>query len=223
MRFASAVFLLLSYSPFIRGSSECKDPGEVPIQGLIPVSNGCSKPPGMTVEGEEDFTYCCDRHDSCYQTCGMEKKFCEDDFGKCMNAMCKTTFTSNSRCKGAAQMYKLGVSMFGGAPFQNMQDQACECVPGDKVVDEYEIWFRKIYRSSDKSEEEQEEAVQKLKDKMDLLDGDELQSYARDTFYKLLKKYDNAIRHEGWREGRNKIPKPVKQKKKKKDEKKLEL
>ncbi|GMH92435.1 hypothetical protein TrVE_jg3645 [Triparma verrucosa] len=221
MRFASAVFLFSGGICAVSGSTICKEADEVPIQGLIPVSNGCSKPPGMSVEGEEDFTYCCDRHDSCYQTCGMDKKFCEDDFGKCMNAMCRTTFSSNSRCKGAAQMYKLGVSMFGGAPFQNMQDQACECVPSDKVVDEYESLYRKIYRSSDKNDEEQEEAVQKLKDKMDLLDGDGLRSFARDTFYKLLKKYDNAIRHEGWREGRSKIPKPVKEKKKKKKKEEL--
>lgn len=26
------------------------------------VSNGCSKPPGFQIEGEEDFTYCCDKH-----------------------------------------------------------------------------------------------------------------------------------------------------------------
>ena len=89
----------------------------------------------MSVEGEEDFTYCCDRHDSCYQTCGIAKKFCEDDFGRCMSAMCSTAFASNSRCHQAAQMYKLGVSMFGGAPFQNMQGQVCDCVDDGEVAE----------------------------------------------------------------------------------------
>ena len=36
-------------------------------------SNGCSKPDGITVPGEEDFTYCCDRHDACYETCNIDK------------------------------------------------------------------------------------------------------------------------------------------------------
>ena len=53
MRFASAVFLLFSGGICaVSGSSICKEADEVPIQGLIPVSNGCSKPPGMSVEGE---------------------------------------------------------------------------------------------------------------------------------------------------------------------------
>ena len=31
-----------------------------------PESNGCSKPEFFKVEGEEDFTYCCDRHGKWY-------------------------------------------------------------------------------------------------------------------------------------------------------------
>ena len=52
-----------------------------------------------------------------------------------MSAMCSTTFASNSRCHQAAQMYKLGVSMFGGAPFQNMQSQVCDCVDDADVAE----------------------------------------------------------------------------------------
>lgn len=60
---------------------------------------------------------------------------------------------------------------------------------------------------------------------MDLMEGEELSKYARETFYKLLKKYDSAIRHEGFRVGRSKIPKPVKsdKSKKSKEEKTAEL
>ena len=32
------------------------------------------------VSGEEDFTYCCDRHDACYSVCGISKHLCEKDF-----------------------------------------------------------------------------------------------------------------------------------------------
>jgi Group XII secretory phospholipase A2 precursor (PLA2G12) len=58
-------------------------------------SNGCSKPDFLAIDGEEDFTYCCDRHDTCYAMCGASKSFCENDFDKCMKTMCKTTFRDN--------------------------------------------------------------------------------------------------------------------------------
>ena len=58
---------------------------------------------------------------------------------------------------------------------------------------------------------------------MSALTGPELSKHARETFYKLLKKYDGAIRHEGSRAGRTKIPKPVRpdRKKQKKRNKKI--
>lgn len=79
--------------------------------------------------------------------------------------------------------------------------------------------YREIYKSSGKTEEEQEEALEKQREKMEALSGEELSKHARETFYKLLKKYDAAIRHEGNRVGRMKIPKPVKKDRKSKKQK----
>mmetsp|Transcript_6320 Transcript_6320/g.12480 ORF Transcript_6320/g.12480 Transcript_6320/m.12480 type:complete len:229 (+) Transcript_6320:83-769(+) len=203
----------------VSAASTCSDRDEVTVQSMMPVSNGCSKPPGMSVDGEEDFTYCCDRHDACYQTCGMDKKYCESDFGQCMKAMCVGNFAENPGCKGAAELYKLGVSMFGGAPFQNMQDDACECVGKDSIGGRYRKWFREIYKSSGLEDEEVEGKVAKLIEKMEhSKDGVEARDMGRDTFYKLLKKYDDAIIKVDKRVKMN--PPRLKKKKKKKNDKK---
>lgn len=165
----------------------------------------------------QDFTYCCDRHDACYQTCGMSKKYCESDFGSCMKAMCSGNFEHNSGCKGAAEIYKMGVSMFGGAPYQNMQDDSCECVGKEKVVGRYQKWFREIYKSSGLGGDEIEEKVGTLVGKMGEMEASAARDFGRDTFYKLLKKYDEAITKVDGRVGRN--PPRLKKKKKAKTKK----
>ena len=81
-----------------------KTPMQNPDSGRA-VSNGCSKPGGLDVPGEEDFTFCCDRHDTCYSTCGVGQKFCDNDFKKCMEGMCTKMFGDTAECKQAAGIY----------------------------------------------------------------------------------------------------------------------
>ena len=76
-------------------------------------SNGCSKPEFIQVQGEEDFTYCCDRHDACYATCGASQQFCDSDFKKCMKSLCLTEFPTNPQCVTAAETYAMGPMIFG--------------------------------------------------------------------------------------------------------------
>lgn len=78
--------------------------GEYPVQkaDVEIESNGCSKPKFIQVGGEEDFTYCCDRHDACYASCSAPKVFCDKDFRKCMNSLCRTNFKHNQACPSAA-------------------------------------------------------------------------------------------------------------------------
>ena len=91
---------------------DCKEGDKaVQIPGVLVESNGCSKPQGIEVGGEEDFTYCCDRHDACYGTCGLSKEYCDNDFGKCLKNMCKTIFTSNPQCTSAASMYQMATQV----------------------------------------------------------------------------------------------------------------
>jgi hypothetical protein len=50
--------------------------GQLAVQEFKrPQSNGCSKPAGLDVPGEEDFTWCCDRHDVCYQVRHTRRRY----------------------------------------------------------------------------------------------------------------------------------------------------
>jgi secretory phospholipase A2 len=202
------------------GADSCSDSSHALVQklGVFPSSNGCSKPPGLSVGGEEDFTYCCDRHDACYSTCGISKAYCEQDFGKCMEDLCRTTFASNRQCSSAAQVYTMGTTMFGGNGFQDLQNSFCECVPKNDIKKHYAKLLEKVYKEhTDKSPIEASEVISKLLDKV----GDSVPKLAR-LFYKITKKYETVIQHEGKRVGAD-PPRPNKRKQKSKKIPKQEL
>jgi secretory phospholipase A2 len=192
---------LLIFLRFTLGAQSCSDPSHVLVQrkDSLPVSNGCSKPEGISVGGEEDFTYCCDRHDACYSTCGISKDYCEQDFGRCLEQLCKTTFTSNRQCSSAAQMYQLGTTMFGGNGFQGLQNDFCVCLPQSKVTEHYTQLLTQLYRDhSDKSDVEIHEFTTRLMTKA----GTSIRKLGK-VFNNMIKKYDTAIQHEGKRVGAN--------------------
>jgi len=178
----------------------------------LPISNGCSKPPGLSVDGEENFTFCCDRHDACYQSCGISKEYCEEDFGKCMTSICASTYASNKACPNAAYMFKLGTSMFGGDAFETSQDEYCKCVSKTDVdiSEHYSRILTAIYNeNSDKNDEEIEQTVAKAVSTATA--GNKSISKLASLFYKVLKKYDGAIRHsiDGGRKGMKDVPRPT--------------
>jgi secretory phospholipase A2 len=191
--------VLSGWSDVAVGADSCPDASHVLVQKFdsFPVSNGCSKPAGISVGGEEDFTYCCDRHDACYSTCGISKSYCEKDFGKCMEELCRTAFKSNPQCSSAAQVYQMGTTMFGGNGFQDLQRDFCECVPKSNVQKHYRKLLEKLYKEhSEKSVNEVSEALTKLMIKA----GDSVPRLGN-FFYMIMKKYESVIQHEGKRVG----------------------
>eukprot|EP01035_Chromulina_nebulosa_P029386 gene29386-38944_t len=108
-------------------------------------SNGCSKPSFIQVSGEEDFTYCCDRHDACYATCGAPKAFCDLEFKKCMKKMCKSLFRQNRDCEKAADTYAMGTMIFGEVGFSDSQRDFCVCVPSTEVQTHYRKLLTSFY------------------------------------------------------------------------------
>ena len=109
-------------------------------------SNGCGSL-AISVSGEYDMTECCNRHDICYDTCGHDKEDCDQQFSACMNTLCRTfkvsersppsssfvelTFPlaqNGEGCSQQAQMFSLGVTMFGCQSYRQSQRNACLCV-----------------------------------------------------------------------------------------------
>ena len=93
----------------------------------------------IDLEGEEDFTSCCDEHDACYQVCGMTKKRCDMKFWECLEHMCETVFTSNKQCRSAANIYYIATRTLGREFYEDAQSEHCMCLESEKVSDHYRI------------------------------------------------------------------------------------
>jgi hypothetical protein len=182
----------------------------VPVQ-----SNGCSKPSFLTVEGEEDFTYCCDRHDACFAMCGASQDFCDKDFKKCMRNLCSTAFPRSKQCPSAADTYALGTSMFGGEAFVQAQEEHCECIAQHRVLDHYKSLASEFYETySPVNKDKAETAL--LSETYTRNSGTEQAPIYKDIhklWYDLHKKYDSAIEHVGQRLLKTNVPHPVKKRK----------
>lgn len=170
-------------------SRSCSGANKMTVQkkGKRLVSNGCSKPAGIKVMGEEDFTYCCDRHDACYSVCGMSKQDCDIDFGKCMKKLCKTKYSHNQQCSAAANMYEMGTTIFGSAGFDSTQEDFCACVDVSEAVSHYTGLVADFYREYTNKYDESDvtQLIQKY--------SSQSSSRLPKLYYELHKKYDKAI------------------------------
>ena len=69
------------------------------------------------------FSNCCAGHDNCYETCGREKKDCDDEFKKCMVDACHqvTHKLSRGSCVHKAQLYHDAVKNHGQDAYDKAQ------------------------------------------------------------------------------------------------------
>ena len=102
-------------------------------------SNGCSVPAFVQLPPDApDFTSCCHLHDACYSICQETQVHCDNDFNKCMKALCKTENPADPKsCLETANMFHMGVSMFGGQGFQDTQNDYCSCIKKNKAETHY--------------------------------------------------------------------------------------
>lgn len=170
----------------------CTD-GMTPVQNPRPVtSNGCTGADFIELDGEEDFTSCCDEHDACYQVCGMSKKKCDHKFWECMEHMCLTVFPENKKCKKAANIYYLGTSTLGNAFYEDAQSDHCMCISDTEVTGHYRNLIGQFY----------DKHAPKSKNKFD---WSKYEHFSASKFYMLYntlhEKYQSSIVHEGPRVG----------------------
>jgi hypothetical protein len=130
----------------------CKDKGRnyVSVQSSRRLeSNGCSVPSFVKLADDApDFTECCHLHDACYETCGETREYCDADFKTCMNSLCKRQGVGAGSCKETANMFFMGVSMFGTAGFEDSQRDWCTCAKGgaDALSNHYTMLLADFYR-----------------------------------------------------------------------------
>ena len=172
----------------------CTD-GMTPVQNDFPVtSNGCTGADFIELDGEEDFTSCCDEHDACYQICGLNKKKCDHKFWECMEHLCESVFPENKKCKKAANIYYLGTSTLGNSFYEDAQSDHCMCVESDKVTGHYKVLIDKFYTKH----------APKSKSKFDWSKYEHFSSAKFYLLYNTLhEKYSSSIVHEGERVGKD--------------------
>lgn len=188
--------------------------GQIAVQNAkrTPESNACSKPAGISIGGEEDYTYCCDRHDVCYETCNIDKDYCEAEFSKCLQMLCRTLFSANKGCSQAASMYVMGTQMFGGNGFAVSQQEYCECIDAgtEKVRAHYGKMVHSFYASHapDKADEWKDYEAEGSKVSKYVAGYQGKAGGKREQLvklgklhYQLYAKYDTAIKHVGPRRG----------------------
>ena len=198
---AVIIFLLaVSLVSALSSAQECA-PGERRAQSEKRlISNGCSKPPGLGIAGEENFTYCCDRHDACYESCGASKEYCDREFSECMKALCQSNFAKNSDCKSAAETYFMGVSFFGQGGFDDSQNQHCTCIDAAKVDDHYTSLVSNFYETHVSTTKTKEEIEALVKGK-----GGSARRLAM-LIFNLYRKYGQAIEHDSVRSKQTAVP-----------------
>ncbi|KAI5625212.1 group XIIA secretory phospholipase A2 precursor [Silurus asotus] len=97
--------------------------------------NGCGSPLfGFHFDiGIPSMTKCCNQHDRCYDTCGQEKRDCDDQFHVCLETICRNVQTtlgldqSVQACDSAVTLLFDAVMHLGCKPYLDSQRAACIC------------------------------------------------------------------------------------------------
>ncbi|XP_070545465.1 group XIIA secretory phospholipase A2-like [Ptychodera flava] len=101
----------------------------------VPSYNGCGTMGlELVTEGLPEMTKCCNKHDICYDTCGVDRIKCDEDFNKCLHKMCKKyksernmTKRQMEGCKTTAELMSAGTLGLGCQAFLDAQKEACSC------------------------------------------------------------------------------------------------
>ena len=102
----------------------------------------------------------------------------------------------------------MGVTMFGGQGFMELQQDMCECVEEKELTERYKGILADLYK-----EHVKEVTVEETDKKLDkMLEGKDRIALGK-KFYGFMKKFDQAIGHVDGRVGKN-PPRPPENKKK---------
>lgn len=104
--------------------------------GHSPTTNGCGSGDwkGTLVPnswGKADFTPSCNQHDICYGTCGNDKLNCDTNLSLDAMRACDAAYgdspTRRAACYTVAYAYGEAVHEFGDGPYNEAQEEDCDC------------------------------------------------------------------------------------------------
>lgn len=79
------------------------------------------------------MTKCCNKHDRCYDTCGLEKHDCDEQFQDCLENICRNVqrtlglAQSVQACESAVTLLFDAVMHLGCKPYLDSQRDSCVC------------------------------------------------------------------------------------------------
>ena len=157
---ALASFALFSHQ-FIQSSveEECfyscpKGMVAVASTNYIPQANGCGSL-GFNLAQENlplpGMEQCCNSHDFCYDTCGVDKEDCDKEFRRCLYQNCRDAYShqesnylTDTKCKAGAKILYSSTLALGCLSYRKAQDKACKC------IEAYHVQGQQIYHHNNR-------------------------------------------------------------------------
>lgn len=106
----------------------------------VPFVNGCGSL-GLQLGIDElprpEMVECCNEHDRCYDSCGVDKEECDKTFKRCLYSTCDISNLNKNYigsmkhkiCQGSAKLLFTATLALGCASFKSAQSKACICKP----------------------------------------------------------------------------------------------
>ncbi|KAL7558427.1 hypothetical protein ACA910_015769 [Epithemia clementina (nom. ined.)] len=166
----------------------------VPKWPLGMTSTGCSGLGGqatMLTPNQDNASKaepCCDLRHACYQTCGMIKTHCDEQFVKCSEDACATLTDEEERkeCEKSMSIHLLMVKLDQSCQrYDQEQYQHCECVEKKNVANKRERVLRSFYKKFNPENVDKVDGLIKKVDTASKMAG---------LMVKLVAKYPSAIK-----------------------------
>ena len=169
---------------------------------------GCSGlglgPPSQGLGDENMHRDCCDLRHACFQTCGVLRRRCVEDFEGCMLARCKVIAqraaatkkgdegyedaqNRKTQCYMSARLHMITTNMGKCESFETAQQRACYCMDLDRVDKRKRQVLEDFYKKHNEGKLDETQFIDKLV---------ETKTTARQfgtLLYKLVKRYPAAI------------------------------
>ena len=172
------------------------------------ISHGCIQRELHFVENIVDFTYCCDRHAACYQTCGLTKPYCDEDMKVCMDKVCRAILGDSRICEANAESFYAAIVSSDYELFHRNQGDYCACHDTESIEQYYGTVVRDFYsKFAPDMVTKTEYAIKLYKSKYVHYSMLPTYSYAK-LYYDLHKKYDVAIGLSPYRKSIEDFPDP---------------
>jgi hypothetical protein len=154
-------------------------------------SSGCASLALESHISANDFTICCDQRYICYQTCGLTKNYCDEDFRFCLHQLCETVrgVESSHQCEQLLSYLIHSTISSHLDEYEDYQTNHCRCLDAHLVDFSYQRFFKQFYSAH--APERAVKGLNAINKELSKAD-DQLGTYSK-LFYQLHKKYENVI------------------------------